>query len=386
VDLTGRVAAALARSAPQQLARALHECLAPEIDAQHTELYLADYGQVAMNLVSESAEVEGSLRIDGTVAGRAFAAQAVQVEQLTGGGWIAYAPVSVRGDRLGVLAFRLAANPDPGALAVLADLGELIGHELVAAGRATDVFQLARRSRPLTLAAEIQWQLLPGGSLSGPGFSVAGQLEPAYSVAGDGFDWTLSGDTVQIVVCDGPGRGVGAALVTTLGLTALRNARRLGADLSEQASLADQALFAEYGGERFVSALLVCLDVPSGLVTAVDAGSPQLIRMHGGLVEPVQLEPQLPLGMFEETRYEVQPLQLEPGDRLVVVSDGAAGARGPGGEAFVDAALDRAVRAGRLLPCGEAVRTVMRALAEHRRDEPLGDDAVVVCLDWRRGV
>lgn len=378
--------AGLHRCQPADLLAHVAQRLRADLDAHDVALYLVDYRQAVLNRIGANGEVAETVRIDGTVVGRAFAAQAVVSTAAPGGtGAVAYVPVSARGDRLGVLSLRLARPASTQTQDRLTDFAEALGHELLAATRTTDLFTVARRSRPLTLAAELQWQLLPGGSLEGPGFSVAGQLEPAYSVAGDAFDWSVSGGQLLVSVCDGPGRGVTAALVTTLAVTAVRNARRLGAELTDHASLADQAVFAEYGGERFVSALLLSLDTDSGLVQAVDAGSPRLLRIRANQAEPLQLEPQLPLGMFEETRYETEEFQLEPGDRLVVLSDGAAEASDPSGASFHDTALERAIRECRLLPCGEAVRTIMRALTDHRRDEALKDDAVVLCIDWRRG-
>jgi serine phosphatase RsbU (regulator of sigma subunit) len=88
--------------------------------------------------------------------------------------------------------------------------------------------------------------------------------------------------------------------------------------------------------------------------------------------------------MFAESRYEIQRFQLEPGDRLLVVSDGVHAAA-PGGSApYGEAGLLRALRRARLQPATEAVGTVMRGLREHHAGRDPADDAVTVCLDWRR--
>jgi serine phosphatase RsbU (regulator of sigma subunit) len=118
-------------------------------------------------------------------------------------------------------------------------------------------------------------------------------------------------------------------------------------------------------------------------VKVVDAGSPQLLRLRDGVVERVGFDAQLPLGMFEETDYVAQEFQVEPGDRLVFVSDGVYAVASPKGEAYGDAALARAIMSTRLLPAAEVPRALLRELTGHRGQSAPQDDALVVCLDWR---
>ena len=96
------------------------------------------------------------------------------------------------------------------------------------------------------------------------------------------------------------------------------------------------------------------------------------------------LEQQLPLGMFAEVRYETQRFQLQPADRLFVISDGVHAAS-PGGRApYGESTLLGALRRTRLQPATEAVGTVMRSLRDYHAGTDPTDDAVTVCLDWRR--
>ena len=110
----------------------------------------------------------------------------------------------------------------------------------------------------------MQWELLPGRSRIRPSFSLAGQLEPAYAVRGDSFDWSDDGDRLWLSAVNGSGEGVAAALLTSLATHALRNARRAGLGLADQAALADQAIYAQHRGEQHLSVLLMELDLRLG--------------------------------------------------------------------------------------------------------------------------
>ncbi|MGW2856858.1 PP2C family protein-serine/threonine phosphatase, partial [Streptomyces sp. NPDC001215] len=124
------------------------------------------------------------------------------------------------------------------------------------------------------------------------------------------------------------------------------------------------------------------VELSTGRVKVVDAGSPQMMRMRGRTVEAVDFDAQLPLGMFEETDYVAQEIDVQPGDRLVFVSDGVYSVLAPGGETYGEKALAKAIAATRLLPAAEVPRAVLRELSDHRGGPTAEDDALVVCLDW----
>ncbi|GAA2715747.1 PP2C family protein-serine/threonine phosphatase [Actinoplanes palleronii] len=293
-------------------------------------------------------------------------------------------PLSCWGERLGVLQVVLPDRPGPDQADQLRHHADELAVALRAADRMTDRYRQAQRLQRLTMAAELQWDLLPGRSLADERFHLAGQLEPAYDVHGDHYDWALSGDRLTLTVLNGGGEGMDAAMLTTVAVNAMRNARRCGADIVEQAELASDALHARYAGGRHASALLLEIDLVGGWVDAVDAGSPHCLIGRGNEITQVRLEQQLPLGMFGEARYEIERFRLEPGDRMLVVSDGVHAAAPGGGTTFGESALFTALRGTRLQPATEAVGTVMRGLREFHAGAEPEDDAVTVCLDWRR--
>ncbi|KAB2363673.1 PP2C family protein-serine/threonine phosphatase [Actinomadura montaniterrae] len=335
-------------------------------------------------------EPAAPLRIRGSAAGRAFVSRRPAVEPAPddagrpdGAGTTVFVPVTARGERLGVLELASSGGDwDDAALAELAEVGAVFGSALRVAWHHTDRYERARRSQRLTLAAELQWQLLPGHACAGDGYSLAGHLEPAYSIGGDNFDWSAEHDHLALTVTNGSGTGIQAALLTSLTVGALRNARRSGADIGEQASLANDMVHVRYGGREFTETLVMRIDLADGTVHVIDAGSPRILRMRGAEVARIPLEQQLPLGMFPDTEYKPQRFRLEPGDRLVIVSDGVFSARSARGE-FGAQALEQATRRSRLQDAAEVPLTIVNELIEHHEGADLADDAVVVCLDWR---
>ncbi|MFJ8543650.1 PP2C family protein-serine/threonine phosphatase [Streptomyces sp. NPDC093586] len=375
---------ALRTAAPHELLDAIRAVLIDQYGAEDVELFMADYGLTVLQPVSVLPHTMEPVSVHNSPAGRAFGSQRPYCEEARDGRARLHLPVSVRGDRLGVLSVTL-----PGAGAArrwepeLAEIADVLGHEVMVAERDTDLYLQARRRDRLTLAAEMQWQLLPGRSCSRPEYELGAQLEPAYAIFGDNFDWSATADHLMLYVTNGMGEGIEASLLTNLALNALRNARRAGIPIADQAALADQAVYAHYRGRCYLSVLMFDFDLVTGRASVVDAGSPQLLRLRGGTVERVSFDAQLPLGMFEETDYVAQDFDVEPGDRLVFVSDGVHAVASPKGEAYGEAALARAIHSTRLLPAAEVPRAILRELTGHRGEALPEDDALVVCLDWR---
>ncbi|GLY89876.1 PP2C family protein-serine/threonine phosphatase [Actinoallomurus iriomotensis] len=368
------------KAEPHALAGAVATAIEQAYGAISVDLLLADY---RLDFLVPVVSGRPAFAMDGTSAGRAFAAQeTVAVKAGDGEAWEVHLPLTVRGDRSGVLLVVLPGEPDDATCRELFTAAGVIARALKIADVGSDVFRHARRRNRLTLAAEIQWELLPGRSCVTDEYHLAGQLEPAYAIWGDNFDWSTSAEHLTVSVTNGMGRGAEAALLTQLAVGALRNARRSGADLVEQATLANETIYNQHHGQRHISTLLLRFDVATGRVGAIDAGSPKIFRMRNGTVEPISLDAQLPLGMFEDTNYTEQEFAVESGDRLVIFSDGFHTARSPRGETYGAAALAAALRQTQLQSPSEAVRTLTRGLLDYHCGIELADDAVVLCLDW----
>ncbi|WP_329258204.1 serine/threonine-protein phosphatase [Streptomyces pseudovenezuelae] len=374
---------ALRTAAPHELLDAVRAVLIDQYSAEDVELFMADYSLTVLQPVSVLPHTLEPVSVHSSPAGRAFGSQKPYREEGPDGRTRLHLPVSVRGDRLGVLSVTLSDSETTRRWeSELTDVAGVLGHELVVAERDTDLYLQARRKDRLTLAAEMQWQLLPGRACSRPEYELGAQLEPAYAIYGDNFDWSATADHLMLYVTNGMGEGIEASLLTNLAINALRNARRAGLPIADQAALADQAVYAHYRGRSYLSVLMFDFDLATGRASVVDAGSPQLLRLRGGTVERVDFDAQLPLGMFEETDYIAQDFHAEPGDRLIFVSDGVHAVASPRGEAYGEAALARAIHSTRLLPAAEVPRAILRELTGHRGEAMPDDDALIVCLDW----
>ncbi|WP_448320763.1 PP2C family protein-serine/threonine phosphatase [Streptomyces sp. CO7] len=374
---------ALRRAEPHALLDAVRGVLMAQYDALDVELFMADYGLSVLQPVSVLPHTLEPLSVHNSPAGRAFGSQQPYCETARDGRVRLHLPVSVRGDRLGVLTVTL---PDDDAVRrweeELTEIAEVLGHEVVVAERDTDLFMQARRKDRLTLAAEMQWHLLPGRACARSEYELGAQLEPAYAIFGDNFDWSATADRLTLYVTNGMGEGIEASLLTNLAINALRNARRAGIEIDDQAALADHAVYSHYQGRCYLSVLMLDFDLATGRARVVDAGSPQVLRLRDGVVEHMSFDAQLPLGMFEETDYIAQEFQVLPGDRLIFVSDGVHAVASPKGEAYGDAALSGAIQSSRLLPAAEVPRAILRELTGHRGKRLPDDDALIVCLDW----
>ncbi|MGW5083111.1 PP2C family protein-serine/threonine phosphatase [Micromonospora echinospora] len=382
-EASGSVSRALRTAPPDQLVETAEAVLRQTLGAARAEVFVADYRASGLWPVLDPDLPDGGPLPAHTVAQRCFSSQEPVLDIIDDGRCRAYLPLSVWGERLGVLMVELPGDPDAATVEAARDAAGELAVAIRAADRETDRYRRARRRERLSMAAEMQWDLLPGRSVRHGDALLAGQLEPAYTVGGDHFDWSVDRERLTLTVLNGTGSGLAASLLTSMTVNAMRNARRSGGSLVEQAELASDTIYYQHRGGRHVATLLLELDSRRGVVRAVDAGSPQLLRLRGGRVTPIALEQQLPLGMFAETRYDVQEFTLEPGDRLFVVSDGVYAAEPDGQEPYGARAMARAMRATRLQPATEAVGTVMRELHAYHAAADLRDDAVVVCLDWR---
>ncbi|RUL85828.1 SpoIIE family protein phosphatase [Tautonia sociabilis] len=248
-----------------------------------------------------------------------------------------------------------------------------------------DLLHQERVRRDLRLAEQVQRSFLPESVPKVPGYKFFAYYHAAYNVGGDYYDFVpLPGDRIGIALADVSGKGIPAALMMAKFsgntryciLTEPSPARAVGV-LNDQ--LCEAGL-----EERFITLSLGLLDLPSGLLTIASAGHPPLlIRRAGGKVEEVGADISgFPLGIIPGFEYQERAVQLEPGDVVVVYSDGITDATSPSGELYHNAEQPRLPRRlAELSGDPESVgRAILQEIREFSSGESQADDMTIICF------
>jgi serine phosphatase RsbU (regulator of sigma subunit) len=294
--------------------------------------------------------------------------------------WTILAPVTERGEALGLLELEVPGEPTDDVVAEVRRTAHVLSFVLIASRRHADLYEWGQRTTPFSLSAEIQRRLLPPAYTCEAGsFTLAAWLEPAATIGGDTFDYSLARDVLHLSVTDAVGHGVDSALTATLCVGSLRNTRRYGGTLRELATTTNEALLEhgrEAAGERFATALLGRLDLPTGELELVNAGHTAPYVARDGRVRRLELPADLPLGMFEGSTYRSTTVPLLAGDRVVIVTDGML--------ERAAASVDLDVHIGRTRQSHP--REATRELADlvlTACGGVLADDAALLVLDWQ---
>jgi len=368
--------------APERLPEAAATAV-ERFGGRDVELLLVDHGQELLVPLGGS---EPPVRIDGSVAGRAFRQVGVQEIAVPGGRRL-WLPLLDGVDRLGALGVTFSELDDITRTRAL-KFAALLAEILVSKSTYGDSLVRTARLRPMTLAAEMQWSLMPPLTVGSERVVVSGVVQPSYEVGGDIFDYALAEGVAHVALFDAMGHGLEAAMLAALAVGAYRNARRRPAPLAETVSAIEDALAAQFGEGRFVTALVTELDLESGHLRWVCAGHPPpLLLREGRVVKELSRPPNAPLGLGLNGELNVHEEALEPGDRLALYSDGVVEAMDSvSGERFgIDRLVDfiaRAEAAGEPVP--ETVRRLGHTVLKHQGDE-LHDDATQVLVEWRGG-
>ena len=290
--------------------------------------------------------------------------------------WI---PLMDSAERLGVLGVVVDAADDDAEMWTA--FASIVAETLVSKTAYGDRIIRTRRTREVTVAAEMRWALLPPLTFTSSAVEISGVLEPAYDIAGDTFDYAVNGDILSLTVLDAMGHGLEASQIVSLAVSEYRRGRRHDRTLGELLRGIDEVVASQFGDSRFVTGQLGELDLAVGRLTVVNAGHPAPILFRGGCDAgdlPCRPCPPMGLGLI---RTETAHVDLDEGDVVLFHTDGMTEARSPGGEQFGRARLADVVAGGlaRNDRPAEILRKAVQAVSAHT-DGPMGDDATAVFL------
>ncbi|WP_055489022.1 PP2C family protein-serine/threonine phosphatase [Streptomyces sp. WMMB 322] len=370
---------------PQLIAPLVAEEIS-RVGGRDVSIHLQDYEQrTLVPLPGSGLTVGEPVAVDGSLPGKAFLSRRAQREQRADGTRM-YLPLLDGSEEVGILSLTLD-TVGPEDLRLLRRLAGLVADMIVTKNSYTDqFFQTRRKGRPMSMAAEIQYELLPPLSMTTPQVAVAGALEPTYSVAGDSLDYALNDDILHMAIIDAMGHGLNATMLATLAMGAYRHARRADADLADLYTIMDAAMDAEFGPEQFVTGQMMRLNITTGNLEWVNAGhpAPMLVRDHR-VTRRLESPPALPIG-FGGSSPQVSSLQLARGDRVIAFTDGLVEEHKISGEQFGERRLIDTIE--RVSPLTTGVNQLVRRLTldlERGRGGVTSDDATLLIVEWTGG-
>jgi sigma-B regulation protein RsbU (phosphoserine phosphatase) len=238
----------------------------------------------------------------------------------------------------------------------------------------------------LTMARDIQLSLIPKSLNFSPRVDLALTYEPALWVGGDYCDvWPLADGRIAFALGDVSGKGLPAAMMMANLQAALRTAIHFRSDLAEAMAYLNQHLKRYTPAEAFVTMVTGLLDPATGRLEYLNAGHPLPLLVSASASISALGEPRnLPLGMVEATFTQDEAV-LQPGTRLVLVTDGVTDALSPGGEKFGSPRLQEVLSRGATNSSRNVVDAVARAVEEFRGARPPQDDVTILAVLNRGG-
>jgi sigma-B regulation protein RsbU (phosphoserine phosphatase) len=384
---------------PDELPGLVNSCCGPL--GVTVTLYLVDHEHGRLWPVPEEGRATPrSVAVQGTPGGHAFTTVSTQRTVDRRGTVCLWVPMADGAERLGVA--EVSGRPGPGRLEDLqrhAETAVALTAQLLTGRMAHgDMFHRTRRTRTMPPAAELLLSLVPPLTFRCRRLQITTMLEPSYDVGGDAFDYAVDGTTAYFMILDSMGRGMQAALTSAAVLAATRAARRAGRGLADMARAADVMLAEQFGNLRFATGVLARLDTVTGRMRYLNAGHPAPVLLRPG--QPVRTlyhGRRMPLGL-NDNPILLGVEQLEPGDRLLLYTDGVTDPRdreqpGSGAAWLADAArwslgpdltgpdLTGPDLTGPDLTGPEALRRLAQAVI--RRGGPHKvDDATLMLLEW----
>ena len=242
--------------------------------------------------------------------------------------------------------------------------------------------QRQRLEQELSIARDIQQALLPRGFRDFPHLAVSGVNVPCLSVGGDYFDvFPMSDDRTAFLIADVSGKGLGAALLTTM-LQGALSGMTMGADPARVFNHLNNFLCEHSEVGKYATMFFGVLG-RAGDLEYINAGHPSPLLLRGGeLAEPFT-EGSTPVGLIAGTEYKTALVTLEAGDTLVLFSDGVTEAADPDDEMYGVPRLREALAGRHDAPLDHLQKAVFDSVEKFSRGASQADDITLLLVRYR---
>ncbi len=236
-------------------------------------------------------------------------------------------------------------------------------------------------NKEMDIASGIQSSLLPRDKLLSGGVVVSGFQQQARMVGGDWYDYWSYGDKIYLVIGDASGTGVGAAILATIAMSALRVEAREHEDIDVVLKHLNQALYQTDSPESFVTVFFGVLDLATMSLAYANAGHEEPLCIGGETKFPEALtsDTRSILGAFPNPEIGVMRRKFNSGERVILYTDGVIDAKDSKGRLFGLKRLNRFVAANRELPPDDFIQALIDSVLEFCEGEVRDDITVLVC-------
>jgi sigma-B regulation protein RsbU (phosphoserine phosphatase) len=242
--------------------------------------------------------------------------------------------------------------------------------------------QRQRLEQELSIAREIQQALLPSGFRNSPHLAVTGINSPCLAVGGDYFDvFPITDDRTAFLIADVSGKGLGAALLTTM-LQGALTGMTIGADPARIFQLINRFLCEHAEVGRYATMFFGILS-PNGRLEYINAGHPLPVLLRRGEVTEPFIEGSFPIGLIPETNYVTSRAELQPNDTLVLFSDGVTEAMNPDEQMFGVSRLCEVLAGQQNASLDHLQKAILESVQNFTRGASQGDDVTLLLIRYQ---
>ena len=242
--------------------------------------------------------------------------------------------------------------------------------------------QRQRMEQELNIARDIQQALLPHGFRDYPYFAVTGIHKPCHAVGGDYFDvFPMSEDRTAFLVADVSGKGLGAALLTTM-LQGALSGMTTGSDPVLVFNHINHFLCEHAEVGRYATMFFGILD-RDGQVVFINAGHPSPLILRRGEVRELYAEGSFPVGLIPEANFVATTVNLEPNDTLILFSDGVTEAVDPEEQLYGVPRLQEVLSGRHEVPLEDLQKAILGSVQTFTRGASQTDDITVLLVRYR---